>query len=1558
MPSLFLSHAGVDSDAAIALAKRIEESPEAVAAGLQVWIDKADLRAGRRWKGGLQDALGQSTAFAVYVGSRGIVNWVQDEVDVALDKAHDPNDPGYPLIPVLAPGIDPRILPSFLSQFQGVANVERDGEAFNRLLRAVLRQEPRAAVRAVDEPFVGLQAFDSSKAHLFFGRETDVDRLVGLLRGETLVMVTGDSGSGKSSLVKAGLVPAFRGGCLGQPRDQGLDETIWQVVETRPGSEPFGRFADDLRDTARRAGIAVDEASKLAAMVRPKADTSPSPDAVRDALLSSLPADIAGRAKFLVVVDQFEEFRTATAAGDYVAALLRLAAAGDDRIRVVLTMRRDYYFACASFPPLYTRLEANDRRARMVTHRMTKEHLREAVSEPLRLTGTPDAQGQALADAVIRDAGDEAGELAVLQFALWRTWQMRKDHGRDLLAAYNALGRVEGALANEAEHIFTGLPPDEQARAETLFIRLVRPGEAAGVTRRIARLAEFEPATQALAQKLSLEEQSRLLTLGEDTVEIAHEQLATQWGRYQGWIGNVGGDRRGDDLRVLQRLIDAAAKATADDDLARGGDLADFERLANARPAWLSSVEQKFVIRSKAGRKREKREREERVRTAEALAKQAQELASTRRWQLWGSVAATLALLVFAVFAGSQWWAATESEKMANQAEDKAVAAAEQEKAATADALAQKDEANRQRGIAEQNLATANRALASAIWNDLPVESFGVLPVRSRNALWQLATGRSSLATPFLAEQASAVDRSVRFSANANEIMRAIGGASGFAAEQAQTALGPVLAAITTPTGWFRFEALDTAVAALAPKLEAEQAQTALGPVLGAITTTSNEFRLEALAKAVAALAPNLEAEQARTELGPVLAAIPNTTDGAQLEALGAVVAALTPKLEAEQARTELGPVLAAIPNTTDGAQLEALMRAVVALAPSPEQARTALGPVLAAIPNTTDGAQLRSLMRAVTALAPKLEAEQARTALGPVLAAITTPTGWFRFEALNKAVAALAPKLEAEQARTALGPILAAIPNTTDWDQLQALAMAVVALAPKLEAEQARTALVLVLAAIPKPTNESDVRPLMWAVAALAPKLEAEQAQTVLGPVLAAITSTTGWFRFEALAKAVAALAPKLEVEQAQTALVRVLAAIPKTTDGVQLAALMRAVVALAPSPEQARTALGPLIDAISNTTDGYQLQSLVEAVAALAPKLEAEQARTALVPVLDAIPNTTDGYRLRSLMWAVAALAPKLEAEQARTALVPVLDAIPKATDWDQLRSLVEAVAALAPKLEAEQAQTALGPVLDAIPNTTNEYLLRSLTRAVAALAPSPEQARTALVPVLDAIPNTTDWDQLEILGEAVAALAPKLEAEQAQTALGPVLAAISNTTDRVELAALGEAVAALTPKLEAEQARTAMAPLIDTISNTTNLDQLQALAMAVQALAPQLEGSANPSATAALLAALAWAPSRDSAAALAAAYAALLPRVPEQAFVTAVSTPIGFPMTAGPATNVLIETLREVGGPGNEAGLDATLAWLREPSQAKAYPDIDAVPACPPPPAGWEGLQCPLF
>ena len=139
-PILFLSHAGVDTAAARRLKERIEQAPEARKHGLRVWFDKDDLRAGESWQAQLEDAIGRrATAFAVYVGSRGVVNWVEAEVRLGLSRAISGNGHRFPFIPIFADRVvDPEVLPSFARQFQGVRDVETNPDEFQKLVGAVL----------------------------------------------------------------------------------------------------------------------------------------------------------------------------------------------------------------------------------------------------------------------------------------------------------------------------------------------------------------------------------------------------------------------------------------------------------------------------------------------------------------------------------------------------------------------------------------------------------------------------------------------------------------------------------------------------------------------------------------------------------------------------------------------------------------------------------------------------------------------------------------------------------------------------------------------------------------------------------------------------------------------------------------------------------------------------------------------------------------------------------------------------------------------------------------------------------------------------------------------------------------------------------------------------------------------------------------------------------------------------------------------------------------------------------------------------------------------------
>jgi hypothetical protein len=201
---LFLSHAGADTDAARALKARIEGTPEAKARGLKVWFDKDYLVPGTPWQSQLENVIeNQATAFAVYVGSKGVMNWVEAEVRLGLSRAISAGD-SFPFIPIISKEASSTALPGFARQFQGVRDVETNDEEFRKLLEAILDVGDAGTIVLEREPFFGLRAIDEERSHLFFGRDQEVEALSQILGDQSLVLVTGDSGSGKSSLVRRG----------------------------------------------------------------------------------------------------------------------------------------------------------------------------------------------------------------------------------------------------------------------------------------------------------------------------------------------------------------------------------------------------------------------------------------------------------------------------------------------------------------------------------------------------------------------------------------------------------------------------------------------------------------------------------------------------------------------------------------------------------------------------------------------------------------------------------------------------------------------------------------------------------------------------------------------------------------------------------------------------------------------------------------------------------------------------------------------------------------------------------------------------------------------------------------------------------------------------------------------------------------------------------------------------------------------------------------------------------------------------------------------------------
>jgi len=397
-------------------------------------------------------------------------------------------------------------------------------------------------VGEVRNPYKGLRAFLEADATDFFGREAVTQRLLRSLAEDgpaaRFLAVVGPSGSGKSSVVRAGLVPALRRGAIpGSER--------WFVVEVVPGHRPFREIEDAL------LSIAVDPPPSL--MEELERDER--------GLLRAVDRILPDRdAELLIVLDQFEEAFTLVdddaGRARFLASLRAAALELDSRIRIVATLRADFYDAPLSVPGFGDLLAA---RTEAITP-MSPEELERAIVAPAEQAGLV-VEPRLLA-AMIADVADRPGALPLLQYALTELAE-RADGGTLTLEAYRRIGGVSGALARRAEQLFEQMNETGRDACRQLFLRLVTLGEGTEDTRRRVRRSEL--ATLADPQTMDAVVETfgrhRLLSFDRDndtrepTVEIAHEALLREWARLRGWI-----DDAREDLRQRARVSSATSE--------------------------------------------------------------------------------------------------------------------------------------------------------------------------------------------------------------------------------------------------------------------------------------------------------------------------------------------------------------------------------------------------------------------------------------------------------------------------------------------------------------------------------------------------------------------------------------------------------------------------------------------------------------------------------------------------------------------------------------------------------------------------------------------------------------------------------------------------------------------------------------------------------------------------------------------------------------------------------------------------------------------------------------
>ncbi|MGH8554215.1 MAG: TIR domain-containing protein [Gammaproteobacteria bacterium] len=527
---VFLSHNSKDKPAVETLARWLEDE-----ARLKPWLDKWNLVPGEPWQEALEEALDRSRTCAVFIGPSALGPWHNEELRSALDQRV--RERGFRVIPVLLPGANmPQRgeLPRFLSRLTWVDFRGRDGlndkEQFHRLVCGIKGIPPgRAEIGGggtpqIERPYRGLEVFDEAHARFFFGREAMTQHLVERLRHTRFLAILGPSGSGKSSLARAGLLPQLRTGAL--PGSQ-----LWGYVIFKPGAHPLEELALSLADKTKGADP-LTVAQRLIENFRH--DENGLHLGVR-LLLQKQPDDV----HLFILVDQCEEIFTlcqdAHERNKFIENLRYAGTIDGGRVVIGITMRADFLARAAESTDLAELLSSHP----FIVNPMDQDDLRRAIEAPAHAVGLRFEEG--LVKRILTDAGNEPGALPLIEHALLQIFEKCKDREDQLmtLQAYSESGGVQGALAQKAEAIFDRFPEEQRAILRRVMLRLTQPGEGTADTRRRAGQKELwtQPEERPAVEKvISTLVDERLLTTsraasGEEQVDVAHEALIRGWPR-------------------------------------------------------------------------------------------------------------------------------------------------------------------------------------------------------------------------------------------------------------------------------------------------------------------------------------------------------------------------------------------------------------------------------------------------------------------------------------------------------------------------------------------------------------------------------------------------------------------------------------------------------------------------------------------------------------------------------------------------------------------------------------------------------------------------------------------------------------------------------------------------------------------------------------------------------------------------------------------------------------------------------------------------------------------
>ena len=431
-------------------------------------------------------------------------------------------------------------------------------------------------------PYRGLSAFREQDAKFFFGRDKFTQQLVKAVWKQSLVALIGASGSGKSSVVFAGLIPQLR------------SEDGWLIEAFRPGDRAFYNLA------ARLVPLLETEMSKTDQLIEVEKQTKAFKQGelkLQNVIKSILENNSGSR--LLLIADQFEELYTHCQDNSehqlFLDQLLE-AVNQTENFKLVLTLRADFFGYALSYRPFADVLQD----AVQTIGPMNEGELQEVIEKPAQLLGVGIESG--LTERILEAVENEPGNLPLLEFALTLLWA-KQQNGQLTHEAYEEIGGVEKALAEYAEEKYRSLSEEDKQRAQRVFIQLVRPGAGTEDTRRLATRDEVGEDNWDLVTRLAsarlvvtnqIEKTDEKEKTDQETVEIIHEALIREWGTLRGWI-EVNRDFRTWQERLKVRMQEWETSSRDDGALLRGVPLGEAEEWWYQRGEELSQAAQDFI---------------------------------------------------------------------------------------------------------------------------------------------------------------------------------------------------------------------------------------------------------------------------------------------------------------------------------------------------------------------------------------------------------------------------------------------------------------------------------------------------------------------------------------------------------------------------------------------------------------------------------------------------------------------------------------------------------------------------------------------------------------------------------------------------------------------------------------------------------------------------------------------------------------------------------------------------------------------------------------------------